>query len=272
MNQLLVILFCSAISFSVYANQGLFMVVKGEVKVMSASQSAVSAKVGTKVNVGDVIETGTDSRAKIVMVDRNVINLSPNTKMKIEEYSSEAKSKNVKLSLLEGKIRNNVEQKYDNDKNKFEVRTPTAVAGVRGTQFITSYSPQTKATEVITLHGQVEFRMLAAQTNTGSQGNNDGSAPAVIVSQGEKSSANSEAAAPEPPVKVPKNQLREIERDSNVRQREEGNRRSEQRPPPPPPPPTANLNDTKPPIVEGTIQNQFEKTKVKVEPKPPTGP
>lgn len=126
------------LSSSTYAANGMFMVVKGDVKVSGSGGAAVVAKVGTKVNQGDQIITGLDSRAKIVMSDRNIINISPNTKVVIEEYINDAKSKNVKLGLLEGKIRTNVEQKYDNDKNKFEIRTPTAVAGVRGTQFITS--------------------------------------------------------------------------------------------------------------------------------------
>ena len=83
--------------FQLYAANGMFMVVKGDVKITSGSSDAV-AKVGTKVNQGDLISTGNDARAKIVMSDRNIINISPNTKLKIEEYISDNKTKNVTKS------------------------------------------------------------------------------------------------------------------------------------------------------------------------------
>lgn len=252
------------LSNSCFAANGMFMVVKGDVKVSGSSGAAVVAKVGTKVNQGDQITTGLDSRAKIVMSDRNIINVSPNTKVVIEEYTNDSKSKNVKLGLLEGKIRTNVEQKYDNDKNKFEIRTPTAVAGVRGTQFITSYSEATKKTEVITLQGQVEFRNVVA-------GNTGAKEEKVVVEKGEQSSVGSGGAAPEPPKRVPADVIKEVERETNVKNKEAP---SAQNPPPPPASQNQNgkknPNEDKPPLVEGAIGNKFDKTKVKVVPQPPT--
>ena len=184
-----ILLFVAMMSISAlsYAMGGLFMVVKGDVKMTVGDGKPLSVKVGTKINVGDTVMTGEDSRAKIVMSDRNVINISPNTRLVIEEYSNDGRTKNVKLSLLSGKIRNNVEQKYDANSNKFEVRTPTAVAGVRGTQFITSYDLKSKQTEVITLFGQVELRTINAGLV---------SKLFVTVAKGEVSRAEAAAAHP----------------------------------------------------------------------------
>lgn len=249
-----------------YAASGMFMVVKGDVKISAGGAAPAVAKVGTKVAQGDQIIAGADSRAKIVMSDRNIINISPNTKLVIEEYISDAKSKNVKLSLLEGKIRTNVEQKYDNDKNKFEIRTPTAVAGVRGTQFITSYSELTKKTEVITLQGQVEFRNVVAGT-TGAKEEK------VLVQKGEQSTVGSAGAPPEPPKRVPTEVIKDLDRETNVKNKEAP---SVQNPPPPPPGAATNQNgkknpnEEKPPLVDGAIGTKFDKTKVKVVPNPPT--
>lgn len=252
---------CLCLSLQMQAANGVFMVVKGDVKVSVGGKAESSAKVGTKVNAGDMIVTGTDSRAKIVMSDRNIINLSPNTKLKIESYVNDGKSKNVNLSLLEGKVRNNVEQKYDNDKNKFEIRTPTAVAGVRGTQFITSYDGVSQKTEVITLQGQVELRNLAPTTGAAKE-------EKVLVEKGEKSTVASGGAAPEPPQKMPPETLKEVDRDTTVKNKEAPAQTSANTPPPPPtaaqPP-----KDSKPPLVDGAIQNKFDKTKVKVEPVAP---
>ncbi len=240
----------------------MFMVVKGDVKITSGSSDAV-AKVGTKVNQGDLISTGNDARAKIVMSDRNIINISPNTKLKIEEYVSDNKTKSVKLSLLEGKVRNNVEQKYDNDKNKFQIRTPTAVAGVRGTQFITSYSNESKKTEVITLQGQVEFKNIVSENGTNKE-------QTVIIGKGEKSTVGAGGAAPEPPQKVPPEALKEVDRDTNVKNKDGGGTTSGTRPVAP----SATNNqprpdDNKSSLIDGANQNKFDKTKVIVVPTTP---
>ena len=52
--------------------------------------------------------------------------------MKIEKYTNDAKtdSRQVELKVEYGKVRATVEQKYDGEKNSFNVKTPTAVAGV----------------------------------------------------------------------------------------------------------------------------------------------
>ncbi|MEQ1724275.1 MAG: hypothetical protein ABL930_13980, partial [Pseudobdellovibrio sp.] len=70
-----------------FATDGVFMVVKGKVKVENAKAS-IEAKVGTKVQEGDTIITEKDSRAKIVMSDRNIINVSPSTTFKLDKYSN----------------------------------------------------------------------------------------------------------------------------------------------------------------------------------------
>ncbi|MES2802123.1 MAG: hypothetical protein V4654_06495, partial [Bdellovibrionota bacterium] len=65
---------------------GLLMIVKGQVQVVKMKTQAVGAKVGSKVYPLDTIITGKDSRAKIVMSDRNIINVLPETKLRIDQY------------------------------------------------------------------------------------------------------------------------------------------------------------------------------------------
>lgn len=241
------------------AEYGTFMVVKGSVKIESGGATS-DAKVSSKVQVGDTIISGVDSRAKIVMSDRNILNISPNTKMKIEKYTNIPGDKNVNLNLLEGKVRSKVEQKYDNKNSKFEVRTATAVAGVRGTEFVTSYSSTTKVTEVITLKGQVSFQTVSAT----------GTAPTtepVVISKGEKSEAK-ENGVPAPPVKVPEKEMKQIDSDTEVKKKPKDpgppkgpppggaiNRPPEATPPPPPPTPLM----PPPPATQ-----KFDKSKVKI--------
>ncbi len=158
MNWLLGFAFVMMFSFAASAQQvsGVMMVVKGDIKVTAKDGKTEAAKVGKKVTEGDTIMAGADSRAKVVMSDKNVINVSPDSKIVIEKYENDGKDKkNVELNVVYGKVRASVEQKYDGEKNKFNVKTPSAVAGVRGTDFLAGYNPSTKSTQVITFSGSV---------------------------------------------------------------------------------------------------------------------
>lgn len=212
----LVFLLSIVFSFNIFAAEqyGILMVVKGDVKIQNA-KATVNARIGGKVFPGDTVVTGADSRAKIVMSDRNVINVSPDTKIEITKYTNDSQSgaKEVELKLDKGKVRNNVEQAYDGTKSKFMMKTPTAVAGVRGTQFVTSFDPQSMKTEVTALRGQVAFSSMSNGKPVG---------PPVVVSKGESASAAA-GAAPTPPKPVSQNQMKEMDRDtSGMQPKKEG--------------------------------------------------
>lgn len=187
---------------------GLLMIVKGQVQVIKPKSAPISVKVGDRIYPQDTIMTGKDSRAKIVMSDRNIINVLPETRLRIDEYTAGLKDKNVRLSLINGKLRTNVEQKYDQADQKFEIKTPSAVIGVRGTQFMTSYSRATNATAVTTFRGEVMFRGFDARSNKASE--------PIIVKRGEKSESL-DGAKPGTPVKISPLELRKIEGDTTVK-------------------------------------------------------
>lgn len=192
-----------------FAANGTFIIVKNEINIQKKGGAKEVAKVGSTISAGDTVISGADSRAKIAMQDRNIITVLPNTKLVIEEYKSTDKDKNVKLSLLEGKVRNDVKEKYDNDKNKFQIRTPTAVAGVRGTKFITSYAIDTKTTEVITLKGEVVVTKYSVNGTT--------ALGTVTVNQGEKTAMGDDTNPPSEPVNVPKTELREADKETTAK-------------------------------------------------------
>lgn len=181
---------------------GLFMIVKGDVTFQNPNSPAEKAKVGAKVFEGAMIKSEKDSRAKIVMSDRNVFNLSPDSKLTIQKY--DGAKKNVSLNLEEGKVRVNVEQKYDGTKEKFLLKTPTVVAGVRGTQFLGAYNSATKTSQITTFQGVVTM------TSFNSAGQPLGT---VKVEKGQSSSANQNQ-APETPRVVPKQELKDLDKST----------------------------------------------------------
>lgn len=185
---------------------GVMMVVKGDIKVTVGGKTE-PAKVGRKVSAGDIIVSGPDSRAKIVMADKNVINVSPDSKIVIEKYENDGKDKkNVELNVVYGKVRASVEQKYDGEKSKFNIKTPSAVAGVRGTDFMAGYNPQTKVTQVVTFSGTVAV---------GLPGPSGTIQNAVFVQPGEMTQA-SPGQAPEAPKPVPPEDLNQLSTESNA--------------------------------------------------------
>jgi len=151
------LLLMSANAFANSGAHGVLMVVKGDVQIVQKDKT-VKAKVGSKVVQGDTITTGKDARAKLVMVDKNVINISPDSKFMLEkyEYNPDQNKKGALLNVIYGKVRTTVNQKYDGTENKFQVKTKSSVAGVRGTDFLVQYSETTNTSKVVTFEGIVE--------------------------------------------------------------------------------------------------------------------
>lgn len=185
---------------------GTFMVVKGEVSVVHSDGKKEKARIGLKVFPKDIIQTLKDARGKIVMMDKNVINLSPDTKLQIQDYTfkPDENKKSVLLNLIYGKVRPQVNQKYDEKDNTFRVKTSAAVAGVRGTDFIVSF--QNNQSQVITFEGMVS---VGSSLDVGGQISNQVSVPA---GQATTVITNS---APQVPVLVPAADLTTMDKESS---------------------------------------------------------
>ncbi|MBX3021670.1 MAG: FecR domain-containing protein [Bdellovibrionales bacterium] len=188
---------------------GVLRVVKGDVQIKSAKTGQTGkARLGSQVYPKDTIITGKDARAKIVMVDNNEINVSPESQIEIQnyEYDPNAGKKDVLLNVIYGKVRSKVEQKYDGKTTKFQIKTPSAVAGVRGTDFLTSFNRSNGASQIVTFEGKVEF---------GVPGPNGSIANAVMVSPGNQATSVA-GAAPAAPAPVPKEELAKMETDTKA--------------------------------------------------------
>ncbi|MCB0349387.1 MAG: FecR domain-containing protein [Bdellovibrionales bacterium] len=185
---------------------GTFMIVKGNVSVLHSDGKNEKARIGLKVFPKDIIQTQKDARGKIVMVDKNVINISPESKMEIQDYTfkPDEDKKSVLLNLMYGKVRPQVNQKYDEKKNTFRVKTSAAVAGVRGTDFIVSF--QNNRSQITTFHGLVSVGSSIAMGGQIANPVNVGAGQATSVSVN---------AAPQAPVSVPAEQLTSMDKETS---------------------------------------------------------
>jgi len=88
----------------------------------------------SKVYEKDTIETKENSKVKILFLDESLMNLGEKSKMEITEQTYEPGKKRVSLyNLMSGKVRVLV-GKISGEESRFEVKTPTALAAVRGTE------------------------------------------------------------------------------------------------------------------------------------------
>ncbi|MBI9082518.1 MAG: FecR domain-containing protein [Desulfobacterales bacterium] len=122
---------------------GKFTSVKGSVDVTPAGGKSAAIQVGSPVSVGDIVRTKSRSSAEILFDDGSVLRLARNSRLAINEYSMGKGEDRGIMKLFRGKVQSIVKRAagfFGNRKNRFEVHTPTAVCGVRGTNFFTWYA------------------------------------------------------------------------------------------------------------------------------------
>lgn len=120
---------------------GSFTHVEGKVDVMRGGAPAMAVKKGDPVFVKDIVRTKSDSKAEIVFSDGNILRLAQRTRIDISEYSTDSANTKEVIKLPRGKVEAVVEKKLAQrvavspQANRFEIHTPNAVAGVRGTRY-----------------------------------------------------------------------------------------------------------------------------------------
>jgi hypothetical protein len=132
----------------------------------------IEEKKAAEVHCDDIVLTGKDSSAKIIL-STSKLSLGPDSRIELAEYTGSkrvAEPKKVNLiHLTYGKVRTIVNSKKESEKksstgpqSQFRVRTFSAVSGVRGTDFFMSYEPNSGTTEQATLEGSVEVQQYGS--------------------------------------------------------------------------------------------------------------
>lgn len=99
------------------------------------------------------ILTQSRSIVKIKFADGSIVNLGPKSKITVTKLPK--REANI-INVLTGVIKSSVNKKSNKlTKTKLVVKTQSAVMGVRGTKFQTSYSPKTNKTTLLTVEGEV---------------------------------------------------------------------------------------------------------------------
>jgi len=131
--------------------------VEGAVDILPNGQlPAVAARQGGAVQKGDFIRTKSNARAEITFNDGSVVKIAQRSRIDVGEYSASGR----KLALPRGKVQAVVvPAAAGSAPHSFEIRTPNAIAGVRGTSFYVYH--QGNVTGVAVIEGVVHTASLA---------------------------------------------------------------------------------------------------------------
>lgn len=115
---------------------------------------------------GGGIRTGKDSRARLLMKDQSVLMLGESSELELNDYTVTPEKQTTLVTMFKGKLLAAI-AKLTTSKSRYEIRTPTAVAGVRGTYLGLDVSDDEGKTELWVLAGLVNLKNLLEM---GSQG------------------------------------------------------------------------------------------------------
>ena len=115
-------------------------VVSGTVMVKTVEGDEWSKITGEMpLDPNDVVKTSADGVAEIYFDDKGAMALGRNTELEITALEQEDAIFALNSGSLVAKIRH-----FLNEKHKMQVRTPSAVCAIRGTEFAVEYSQQAK--------------------------------------------------------------------------------------------------------------------------------
>jgi hypothetical protein len=121
------------------ADIGQIKVAKGQVAIERQGKPQ-PATVGARLQTSDIVKTGADGSVGITMDDDSLLSAGPNSVLSLDRYAFDATTNQGRfdtslnkgtLAVISGRI---AKQSPD----AMTVRTPTAILGVRGTEFVVS--------------------------------------------------------------------------------------------------------------------------------------
>ncbi|WP_051620338.1 FecR family protein [Paenibacillus sp. UNC451MF] len=143
----------------------------GDVSVRKAGGSkSFTAYKEMTLNQGDFITTGNNSSLTLKIADHNdELTLGDNTEISITELLDSGDGKTSKFKMWAGSAWAKVKSLVSSE-DEYEIETPTAVMGVRGTQFLTIVDPQTGRTSMVVAAGIVNATTSVTDTSNNQQG------------------------------------------------------------------------------------------------------
>ena len=119
------------------SSSGTVILAKGVVTATAADKSSRVLAKGASIEEGDIINTAKKSFAVIRMLDNTKLTLKPGTTIAIGKFSVEEGKEEGCINLVKGGLRTVTGLIGKRKPDSFQVDTPIASIGIRGTDFIT---------------------------------------------------------------------------------------------------------------------------------------
>ena len=116
---------------------GQIKVSKGSVTIERGGQALAGAP-GTRVQGSDVVRTGADGSVGITMTDSSLLSAGPNSVLVLDryEFDSTTNQGHFDASLRQGTLAVVSGRLAKQSPDAMTLRTPSAILGVRGTEFV----------------------------------------------------------------------------------------------------------------------------------------
>lgn len=119
----------------------------GPLAARKADGSTKAISIGSRIEEGDTVVTEKRTYARLKFTDGSEVTLKPGSQFKVEKFSyDQGKPANdsATFSLIKGGLRSITGQvgKRGNQ-DSYQMKTPTATIGIRGTIYIAEYVPET---------------------------------------------------------------------------------------------------------------------------------
>jgi hypothetical protein len=121
---------------------GTVMQLSGPLMAKKADGKVKILAIKSEVEQGDTLLTEKETYALIKLIDNSEITLKPNTSFVIEQFSYTAEQPDgdhAIFSLIKGGLRSVTGLLGKRNKERFEMKTPAATIGIRGTTFVATY-------------------------------------------------------------------------------------------------------------------------------------
>ena len=129
---------CSAgIALAQTDDVGMVKIAKGDIHIARGGQK-VPAAVGTRVRQGDVLVTGANGSVGVAFLDNSLLSTGPNSSLSIDRYAFDKTTHagSFETSLRQGTLAAVTGKIAKQSPDAMKVRTPAAVLGARGTEFL----------------------------------------------------------------------------------------------------------------------------------------
>lgn len=143
--QLILVSTLFALPLPLFAAAGKVVIAAGDVFAVNAQDERRQLQRRSDIFEGDTLVTGADGRLQLRFEDNAILALRANSQLRISEYhgATDDQNERVLMDLLGGGFRTISGSFGKSDRDAYQVRTPNASIGIRGTHYEAVFESET---------------------------------------------------------------------------------------------------------------------------------